>query len=342
MEPGESNVAEIVQCKKLRNGEQMFGNINQQSPPLSLYPSSQRVTYLYYLGRYLFANNHFFRAQLALQAAYDQCHTQFQKQRRLILVYLVSSNIILGRFPSQLLLNRPEAQGLAERFLPICRAISKGDLTLFRKSLDIENDQAAWFLRKRILLQLRNRCEILVWRSLARRTYLLNGSEGNVSKNFAPSFSLMDLQTLAALLEATGKPSNKPNGLLHTNAIFMQKPPEDKATKTYQDPDFGGASDDEDEEEYTQPTTMEIEAIVASLVDQGLMHGYIAHEKLRFAIQGAKTQAALQAGFPNVWQTIKNQADETVPGWVLTSQKPAGAGGMVFNLSNVRPVGVDV
>lgn len=129
-------------CQKLRSAEQIFGNIYSQSPPLALFPSSQRVTFLYYLGRYLFANGHYFRAQLALQAAYDQCHSHCVKQRRLILIYLITSNIILGRFPSLKLLSRPEAAGLQQKFRPICSAIKLGDLASFRRLVDLNNEHA--------------------------------------------------------------------------------------------------------------------------------------------------------------------------------------------------------
>src|SRR2546430_6461415 len=50
---------------------------------------------LYYLGRYLFVYTQFLRSQNALQAAYDQCQAKFVKQRRSILTYLISANIIL-------------------------------------------------------------------------------------------------------------------------------------------------------------------------------------------------------------------------------------------------------
>lgn len=46
----------------------------QNSLPLALYPALHRVTYLYYLGRFLFSNTHFYKAYLCLQSAYSQCH----------------------------------------------------------------------------------------------------------------------------------------------------------------------------------------------------------------------------------------------------------------------------
>ncbi|KAJ6080514.1 hypothetical protein N7467_010267 [Penicillium canescens] len=169
----------LFQCGKLRNAEQMFASITAQSPPLAYFPASQRVTYLYYLGRYLFANNLFFPAQTALQAAYDQCHRQATSQRHLILTYLIPCNIILGRFPSRALLQRPEAHGLAEQFEPLCRLITRGDYLAFRQHLSLSSPTAEWFARKGILLTLRNRCEILVWRSFARKVFINGGFHGD-------------------------------------------------------------------------------------------------------------------------------------------------------------------
>lgn len=339
-------------CRKLRSAEQIFGNIYQQSPPLAKYPASQRVTYLYYLGRYLFANSHFFRAQLALQAAYDQCHLRCTKQRRLIMIYLIASNITLGRFPSPQFLQRPEAEGLKERFTPICESIAKGDMARFRQLLDLNNDDAEWFLRKRILLQLSNRCEIIVWRSLARKTFLLSGFQGDATSKRAPTLDLQDMLTLAMHLK---KQNLGPNGLpkprIHTNSIFIFPTASDTATNNsttdhdgYIDPDLEGAVEPSGPD---LPTMEIIESITASLVEQDLLHGFISHKSQRFAITGAKTAGALNVGFPNVWETVSQKADGAVPGWVREEKKastggvlagPVG-GGMVINLSGARPVG---
>lgn len=350
-------------CRKLRSAEQIFGNIYQQSPPLGLFPAAQRVTFLYYLGRYLFANNHFYRAQLALQTAYDQCHARCISQRRMILIYLTTSNIILGRFPSSLLLQRPEAADLAERFQPICTAIAKGDLASFRKYMDLDAQNAEWFLRKRILLQLTNRCEILVWRSLARRTFMLSGSQGavtsqgDVTRKAAPTLSLQDMLTLAIFLEkrvlGLAEDTPKPNGLTnghnstqrtHTNAIFVfpkaQTPtPQDgdpAAPYSYVDPDLANAVNPEPP---LLPKMEVIESIVASLIEQGLLHGFISHAQHRFAITGVKDARPVHVGFPPVWDVINARANKEVPGWVTEKKAPAFGPGTVINLSGARPAG---
>ena len=340
-------------CKKLRSAEQVFGNIYQQSPPLTLFPASQRVTFLYYLGRYNFANSHFFRAQLALQTAYNQCHHRGVKQRRLILIYLITSNIILGRFPSARLLGRTEAQGLGEKFLPVCEAIKKGDLVTFRGLLSLDDRSAEWFLSKRILLQLSNRCEVLVWRSLARRTFIISGTQGDTTSKRAPTLDLQDMLILATYLEkrilgvigSNTNPDGTPNKRTHTNSIFMAQPlsQNSRPANGYVDPDL---EDSVDPLGPDLPTMEIIESIIASLIEQNLLHGFISHQLQKFAITGAKTAGALQAGFPNVWETISGKADSEVPGWVKQSGKFKGRGlggnfgpGTVVSLSGAKPVG---
>lgn len=337
----------LFQCRKTRNAEQIFVNIYNQSPPLSLYPKSQRVTYLYYLGRFLFSNNHFYRAQLALQSAYEQCHTSSTTQRRIILVYLVSSNIILGRFPSQRLISRPEAKGFDILLTPICTAITKGDLVTLNRLLADDAEHVKWFRRYRILLQLRHRCEVLAWRSLARRVFLISGFQGDPASRKAPTFNLNDLlvalQYLCSGNAASSSTQGGTPGQRHTNWIFMHD--NNKKANAYIDPDLDGTNDMA--EGAIIPDMLEVESILTSLIDQGLLNGFISHRQLRFAIVGAKKKGAIAAGFPNVWQVMNAKADHEVPGWVKDPRHAARnrghqrfGPGMVVNLSGARPVGV--
>ena len=315
-------------CKKLRSAEQIFGNIYQQSPPLACFPASQRVTFLFYLGRYLFANNHFYRALLALQAAYDQCHERCVKQRRTILIYLIPANIIMGRFPTANLFLRPEAAGLQERFNPLCQALQRGDLAAFRSILDIENEEAQWFLQRRILLPLQNRCEVIVLRSLARRTFLLSGFTGDGSKK-APSVEIEDFLTLIRFLERKSQ-------------LMMPGAAKDQV---YVDPDLA----DEVEPTPQEYTMEEAEAAISSLNNQNLLYGYPSHKFLRFIVRGAKTKSPVESGFPNVWRTLCSAANTEVPGWVKEEGSQGrretlgtgakGRGGMVVNLKGARPAG---
>ncbi|KAL4735617.1 hypothetical protein BDV11DRAFT_29411 [Aspergillus similis] len=407
----------LFQCGKLRNAEQMFASITAQSPPLKHFPASQRVTYLYYLGRYLFSNNLFFPAQIALQSAYDQCHRQAINQKRLILTYLITCNTIMGRFPSLQLLQRPEAEGLADKFLPLCRLIVRGDYIAFRDHLTVNSPATEWFARKGILLPLRNRCEILVWRSLARKVFIHGGfhgdPQGQAQRGPPPFLYLTKLEAAVRWLQAQ-HPTSHP---MSTKSAFANSPPSAASksqsgsqivsitpdrdfdcldgpvtNRTAIDPSLLSKYEDylcpdgffdetgqwqsnptkalvdgtpdsdyskyelnpyaeltDEEADKPSPLMREIESILASLLTQGLMRGYLTHRNPRFAIPGARLRGALPTGFPNVWQTIyaRESEDTGVPGWVqppptMAMGIPAalGGGGRVVNLSGVRPVGI--
>lgn len=315
------------------------------------------MTYLYYLGRFMFSNNHFHRAHLALGAAYAQCHRQAPTQRRLITIFLMTSGIILGRFPSQTFYMRSEAVGLSGIFRPICNAIARGDLAAFRQLTDLSAPNARWLVHFRILLQLQSRCEILVWRSLARKTFIVSGNQGDADRKRAPTLSLENVLIISTALEERALQHSK-SVQLKSNGLGSLK-----STDPYTDPDFDGEQGEALQDGTGQgdedsafggpmlPDSLEVESIFASLISQGLLNGYISHRQQRFAIQGAKRAGPLQAGFPNVWQTVKSRSDEEVPGWKRDGTVNHFAGndgqslgrvgpGTVVNLSGARPAGV--
>ncbi|KAL2033813.1 hypothetical protein VTO58DRAFT_104527 [Aureobasidium pullulans] len=313
----------LFACRKTRGAAQIFENIFVQSPPLSAYPKAQRCMYLYYLGRFLWANGHAYRAQKALQKAFDECHSQCLQQRRLILIFLIAANMVCGRLPSQQLFNRPEAAGLRERFGPLCKYIAQGNIVGFRRHLDIGSEHYAWFSGYRLDLQLRNRCEVFVWRSICRKTFILYGDPGNPEARKAPTFDLKDVLAIFRWQET-----------------IYATPPGATQPDNYIDPDFVGMVDEPTGEDALDlPDMNNIHSKMTALIHQGLLGGYISFSREKFAIQGAKLKGALAAGFPNAWKTIEARADAEVPGWKLETSAPIHAGGVV-RLSGVRPVGL--
>lgn len=337
----------------------MFVSINAQSPPLSYFPASQRVTYLYYLGRYLFSNNHFYRAQAALQEAYNQCHQQAFKQKRLILTYLVASNIILGRFPSQYLLQKPEAAELAQNFVPLCRIIKQGDIVAFRQYLDVNSQTADWFRHKQILLEIRDRCEILVWRSLIRRVFIVAGFHGETgqAKGPPPFLYLRKVQAVARYLQSARVSSAQADEYIDPDFadvdVAMQECNYQEFTEGFDSgyyddngrwidlSDTNQADEDDDtaDEGYVDdannkaPLMLEIESIFSSLIEQDLLHGYLVHANPRYAIPNSKARGALATGFPNIWQVLSNKnggEDVDVPGWVQDEKVQQSSGPTPF------------
>lgn len=70
-------------------------------------------------------------------------------------------------------------------------------------------------------------------------------------------------------------------------------------------------------------TMKEVEGVVAALIAQGLMHGFLAHSSGKFAVMGAKKAGGpLQAGWPGVARGVVDRLSEEgvdpeeVPAWV--------------------------
>lgn len=281
----------------------------------------------------------------------------------------------LGRFPSQTLLSRPEATHLAPHFYALCKKISQGDLGAFERHLDVSSETSHWFLRKRILLQLRTRGEVLVWRALIKKTFKYVGHQPE-GERMVPFLRLRLVQVAAQFslnrTASTARMLTK-QGTFSFMTQALTPPSED-----YTDPDFDGVDEavnetgfdvesgsyDDDQigqhqnslltppDEEASPTMAEIESIVASLIQQGFLRGFLTHgNNPRFAVPGSGTHGGpLNYGFPNIWEVIKSREDDTVPGWVRGEDRPkatpfgsatvfgAGGGGRVVNLSGARPV----
>ncbi|KAK4237754.1 mitochondrial acetyl-CoA acetyltransferase [Achaetomium macrosporum] len=287
-------------CDKSRLAVQMFINLSMSGPALSLYPASQRVTFLYYLGRFHFDHGHHLRAHLCLEEAYRQCHPQFQKHRRQILTYWIATNLLLGRFPSQALLQRPEAAGLADIFLPICAAIRSGNFVAFYQALSQHRD---WLWDKRFYLDFLYKLKPLVWRSLSRKTFLLTwqGSAGG-SSNLAASLSLNDLVTTAGYLQKLLEGYVRGKTKRRAKSLLIPPPGGPRRLMPSEGLIFGN----------TAPNLSNIESVVAGLVNSGLLNGFIARQQKRFAIEGAKKKGgnAVAAGWPNPYQSILQRFKE--------------------------------
>ena len=128
-------------------------------------------------------------------------------------------------------------------------------------------------------------------------------------------------------------------------AQFLDERNPNKQTP-YIDEDLEGGEDE-------TPTILtwamvDVEAIICSLIEQGLMHGYISHKQKKFAIQRGKERGpgtAVRIGFPSVHSVITARAklkgeEGYVPAWVKDLPKGGVFGaGTVVNLSGARPVG---
>lgn len=332
----------------------MFTNISNVGPALSLYPASQRVTYLYYLGRFYFDCNHFTRAHSCLEEAYRQCPVRFQKHRRLIVTYWIPTNLLLARFPSQALLQRPEAAHLGQIFLPICSAIRTGNFIDFYGAMATHQP---WLWDKGLYLTLLYRLRPLLWRSFTRRTFMLTytaptaGDGIGSAARAAPILDLADVATTASYVQkrlegyylaanpAPQQPPPAPRGRPpHINALFMRAVTNNNAAAAAQQqlvaPPGGPRRLRPSEGLVCGNMAVDgaaVEGLVAPLVAAGLLNGFVAHSQRKFAIAGTKQSGGdpVAAGWPNPHQTVVQRLAEAdaddgepvpdvweVPAWV--------------------------
>ena len=310
----------------------IFVNISTISPPLSLYPASQRVTFLYYLGRFNFANQHYYRAALCLEQAYLQTPGQLSSHRTNILTYLIPCNMLLGRFPSAQLMSRPESQSLHAVFLPLCQAVRSGNFLQLQAHLATHE---TWLFEKGLLLALTHRLRPLLWRSLSRKTFLLTYvPPTDAASRKAATLDIAHLYVVARYLQRRlegwlpSHPAGTAGRPSQANPLFMRAVSNNiqDSSGTTLAPPPGGPKQLRPNEGMlwgnADITFEDVEMMVATLVQQGLMHGFVAHGQARFAIIGAKAKGPVAAGWPNVWQAIQERRYEEdfdmteVPGWV--------------------------
>ncbi|GAP90460.1 putative CSN12-signalosome component [Rosellinia necatrix] len=315
----------LFACRKTHLAKQLFTNVSAKAPPLSLYPAAQRVTYLYYLGRFHFINNHFTRASRCLQEAYIQTPSSFQKHRQLILTYLVPCNMFLGRLPSQVLLMRPEIQSIAPMFSHFAQAVRTGNYLLFQQALE---SHEGWLLRKGLLLTLTYRLRPLLWRALSRRTFLLTyiaptEADSRKAATLELSHLLITSTYIQKRLEGYRPAQPLTKRQPHANSMLVKAVSNSAGSVTGIStlaPPPGGPRLLRPNEGLiwgNMVVTVEhVESMVASLCAQGLLHGYIAHSQGRFAIMGTKQKgSAVAAGWPPVYEVLA-QTDNEIPGWV--------------------------
>ena len=130
------------------------------------FPIAQLVTYHYFVGRLSLLNSQFSRAERQLSFAFKRCPAAYTKNKRLILRYLVPVRLVLGVFASPKLLEQYDLP----YFVPICRAVARGDLRTLRRELD---DQQMRFIRHGSYL-LVERSTMIAYRNFFQRVHSLH------------------------------------------------------------------------------------------------------------------------------------------------------------------------
>ncbi|NXU15015.1 PCID2 protein, partial [Pardalotus punctatus] len=129
------------------------------------YSMAQRVTYKYYVGRKAMFDSDFKQAEEYLSFAFEHCHRSSQKNKRMILIYLLPVKMLLGHMPTVQLLKKYDLM----QFAVVTKSVSEGNLLLLNDAL---TKHETFFIRCGIFLIL-EKLKIITYRNLFKKVYLL-------------------------------------------------------------------------------------------------------------------------------------------------------------------------
>ncbi|XP_067298994.1 PCI domain-containing protein 2 [Pseudorasbora parva] len=129
------------------------------------YSIAQRVTYKYYVGRKAMFDSDFKPAEECLSFSFTHCHRSCQRNKRLILIYLLPVKMLLGHMPTHLLLKKYDLM----QFADVTKAVGEGNLLLLNEAL-VKHE--TFFIRCGIFLIL-EKLKIITYRNLFKKVYHL-------------------------------------------------------------------------------------------------------------------------------------------------------------------------
>ncbi|GAM25401.1 hypothetical protein SAMD00019534_085760 [Acytostelium subglobosum LB1] len=137
-------------------------------PALDTYPIKQCITYRFFVGRLAAFDGDFVKAREFLLFSFNQCPSDNQKNKRLILLYLIPMQLSQCIFPKQSLLIK---HGL-HQFVGIVKGMKTGDIKQFNECLSSNQN---YFIQKGIYLII-EKLKNIVYRNLFKKIYLINGN----------------------------------------------------------------------------------------------------------------------------------------------------------------------
>lgn len=126
---------------------------------------AQIVTYKYYVGRKAMFDSDYKPAEEYLSYSFDHCHRSSQKNKRMILIYLLPVKMLLGHMPTLQLLRKYDLM----QFSDVTKGVREGNLLLLNDAL---SKHETFFIRCGVFLIL-EKLKIITYRNLFKKVYLL-------------------------------------------------------------------------------------------------------------------------------------------------------------------------
>lgn len=137
----------------------------ESSPFKESFSLSQQITYRYYVGRKAMFDSDYKAADEYLTYAFENCHKLSQRNKRLILIYLVPVKMLLGYIPSKQVLEKYDVI----QFWDLVQAVCQGNLKLFDELMEKHEE---FFIKCGIYLIV-DKLKIIAYRNLFRKVYLI-------------------------------------------------------------------------------------------------------------------------------------------------------------------------
>jgi hypothetical protein len=153
----------------------LIKNFEAKELNLEQFSLSTIVTYMFYKGRLSMFEGNFRDAEKHLSYAFQKCTRKHQKNKRIILLFLIPIKILIGQLPNKIFLERNNLP----QFIPLVDAIRTGNLKLFNHTM---NQYQSFFIQKGIFLIL-ERTKNITYRNLFKKTYLILNKNAKITLN---------------------------------------------------------------------------------------------------------------------------------------------------------------
>lgn len=137
----------------------------ESSPYKAHFALAQQITYKFFVGRKAMFDSDYKAADEYLTYAFEHCHKQSSKNKRLILTYLVPVKMLLGYMPKHNLLKKYNLMEFGE----LMEAVKKGDLRNLEKVME---KHESFFIGAGIYLIV-EKLKIIAYRNLFKKVYLV-------------------------------------------------------------------------------------------------------------------------------------------------------------------------
>jgi hypothetical protein len=155
----------LAVCKSLFEG--INTKMKGDEKFFSLFPIDQRVTYLYYVGKYSIFDSKLKKAYDSLSTAFYRCSKSYPNNRRCLLLQLIPLNFFLhGRKPTLKVL---EEYNLVPFFHRLLCAARSGNVAVFSDEM---TKYAAWYIKNGIYL-LVEKIRWIAYRNFIKKIYYL-------------------------------------------------------------------------------------------------------------------------------------------------------------------------